>query len=82
MPTAPNRLMILNHIKEHLASMKQWADSKNYDYAYQSQAKAESLIELLEVNDCGQMGGFDKNQPHTHNLKDRYKWLLGKYPNK
>jgi len=46
--------------------------------------KAEALIELLEVHDCGSTGGFDKeigrpNGDGNLSFYDRFAWLVKKY---
>jgi len=75
------RKTILIQIGEHLTSMNQWALYENYDYASKYANKAESLIELLEVYDCGSVGGYDEGQhelmPHA-SLHQRYSWLYNK----
>lgn len=42
--------------------------------------QAETLIELLEVDDCGSKGGFDEKRgqirKHPYSLRDRYEWLF------
>jgi hypothetical protein len=59
--------------------MKQWQDAPaNVDfianvakYAY----KAQALIEMLEIHDCGSVGGFGNGHTGSHNLENRYQWL-------
>ena len=77
-----SRNLILKNIEHHLKLIDQWVQGAitNYGHAQKYQNKAEALIELLEVHDCGQVGGFDRGQPHSHelNLMDRYNWLKNK----
>ena len=56
-----------------------WAENKSYDIVLRSEASAECLIELLEVADCGSIGGFDKGQEYRSNLFERWDWLIKKY---
>lgn len=44
--------------------------------------KAEILIEVLEVHNCGSVGGYDKGQPFSYDLLGRYEWLVKKCPKK
>lgn len=74
-----NRLTILNAIFSHFQMATQWPDeiaTANYF------AKAEALVELLEVVDCGSVGGYDKKNPHKRvtgcEVYDRFLTLLNK----
>jgi len=55
----------------------------NIDIANKYMFQAESLIELLEKDDCGSIGGHDKNNPINSNygfkLYDRFITLVNKY---
>ena len=81
----PDRLTVLNRIITDLACAESWKRSSfKTDWANcvaEYYIKALSLIELLEVHDCGQMGGFDKGADVTvgRNLVTRTHWLLNKY---
>ncbi len=85
--TAPSisRLTILNEIMACFYQVIQWDefcyDTKDNVVEYQH--KADTLIELLEVEDCGSCGGFDKNNPlkRETNYKsfDRFLCVLRKY---
>jgi len=46
---------------------------------YKSLNKAEALIQLLEVQDCGSVGGFDTNQSGHDSLYERFLYLGRKY---
>ena len=75
------RSTVLNAIFANFQMATQWpANVEGKDYI----AKAESLIELLEVADCGSTGGFDDDNPRTsvtnHRLFDRFLTVLRKYP--
>jgi hypothetical protein len=71
--------------------MAQWSHSRNFDYVYQYQSQAEALIELVEVHDCGSIGGFSKGQQPNgndgsmkygnkfHSLYARWLFLAEKY---
>jgi hypothetical protein len=75
------RKIILQEIFEHFQQMTQWA-TVNPDSYSKYYHKAESLIELLEVQDCGSIGGFDRKNPHKKNtgldLYDRFLTLMNK----
>lgn len=58
----PTRGRILEDISECFQQMYQWVVSQPDEYARYA-AKAEALIEILEVVDCGSVGGFDNNNP-------------------
>jgi hypothetical protein len=91
----PTRREILQDILECFQQIYQWnlwCPSNTLEYYH----KAEALIELLEVVDCGSVGGFDyanASAIHTgtrlkpldatgHELFDRFLMVLGKYPTK
>jgi hypothetical protein len=57
------REVILKNIAKYLDSAKQWRNGHQFDNAYKYASKAEALIELLEVQDCGSVGGFDPDNP-------------------
>jgi hypothetical protein len=67
----PSRKEILTEILEDFQSMYQWVIVDPESYAKYAN-KAESLIELLEVVDCGSVGGFDTNNPSVIVLGDNY----------
>jgi hypothetical protein len=88
------RLKILQEIFDCFQSMAQWITINPGSYA-KYHMKAESLIEFLEVEDCGSVGGFDKSNPHAvkniwnvnsvfprvtgYELYDRFLFVLSKY---
>lgn len=75
------RLMILQSIFEHFQQMTQWLDSPD-NYAEYSH-KAEALIQVLEVADCGSVGGFDPDMPKKKveylGKYGRFLWLCDKH---
>lgn len=80
---AITRRVILKKISSHIEQMEQWASSGHWGYAAAEQARALSLIELLEADDCRSHGGFDiargQKPPRggpVHTLLARYNWLL------
>ena len=79
------RIKILNSIFSHFQQITQWLPN-NIDTASEYMLKAESLIEILEIEDCGSIGGFDKKSPVVHEsgffLYDRFIALVKKYNNK
>jgi hypothetical protein len=76
------RLTILNLIFENFTSVP--GNLPYYPHlANKYIIRAELLIEVLEVIDCGSIGGFDKEAPviktTKYNLYDRYLAVLHKY---
>lgn len=57
-----NRIKILNVIFEDFQQITQWLPN-NIEFAIEYMYKAKGLIELLEVEDCGSVGGFDPKSP-------------------
>lgn len=53
---------ILGDIDSHMESMGDDAESGDFKGASKYQNMATSLVELLEVHNCGSVGGFDKGQ--------------------
>ena len=56
------RNKILQEIFGHFQQMTQWITISPDSYS-KYYNKALTLIELLEVEDCGSVGGFDKSNP-------------------
>lgn len=74
--------MILNRIGHELGLVAQWSERPAWGQQMVGHHhKAEALIQLLEVFDCGQIGGFDKGQSRAQmrSLFDRWDWLYRKY---
>jgi hypothetical protein len=75
------RQKILNEIMSDLQMATQWvANSPDRHTHYMSQA--EALVELLEVEDCGATGGFDKKNPrvpHPHAVFSRFLTVINKH---
>jgi hypothetical protein len=72
------RQTILDTAAECLAQVEQWSELHHFGSAAEYYAKAEALIELLEVDDCGSVGGFDRGRGQTtppRSLSARLKWL-------
>ncbi len=70
--TGIDRKTILKTALHHLDMVRQWGDMRYYHKAAEYSAKAEALIQLLEVRDCGAIGGFDEYQTHAdQRLRDR-----------
>lgn len=62
--TIISRKTMLTNAHDHLRMMEQWADMHSFDRVHEYQQKAEAIIEVLEVADCGSVGGFDReNRP-------------------
>jgi len=81
---------ILRTIADDFRAIDQWAGDRDYSRAHEYAARAEALIELVEVQVCGSIGGFDSGQQtyqppanrYTHvsdRLWNRYSWLITKY---
>ena len=76
------RLTILNAIGDCFQQVIQW--TRHIDPAWtenitKSLYQAEALVEILEIQDCGSVCGFDQRQPRPRNLFDRWDWLFRKY---
>lgn len=74
-----SRDTVLKSIGDHLAQIAQWAELHSYDFVVKDYLRAEALIQLLEIEDCGSYGGYDKNQPSARHIFDRFDWLCKKY---
>lgn len=78
------RIQILNNIFSDLQQITQWLPN-NIDFALQYVYQAKSLIEELEVDDCGSVGGYDRESPVIREsgfyLYDRFLALVRKYHN-
>ena len=73
-------IRLLKKSKEDLEQIVQWGHS--YDYQLKYSIRAEVLVELAEVLDCGSIGGFGNGastgiSPAT--LFHRWLWLSQKY---
>ena len=79
------RIKILNDIFSNFQQITQWLPN-NIDNASKYMFKAESLIEILEVDDCGSIGGYDQKSPVIRKsgflLYDRFIALVNRYDNK
>lgn len=56
-----DRSVLLEWAYRHLCGMAQWAEMYSFERAHEYQQKAEAIIEVLEVADCGSVGGFDRD---------------------
>lgn len=76
------RVIILQSIFEDFQQVSQWLPHQLYK-AVKYTAQAEGLIELMEIEDCGSVGGFDLDNKIKHisgyGLYDRFLALLEKY---
>jgi hypothetical protein len=59
---APSRTTILQEIFDQFQIITQWVPN-NPENVVRATHKAEVLIQLLEVEDCGSIGGFDPEAP-------------------
>jgi hypothetical protein len=81
------RVHILKAAKDKLGQASSWAKNRHYDYAFAYQEAAKALIELLEVQDCGIVGGWARKTiggrvlvqheipEYCNGLEGRLKWL-------
>lgn len=76
----PTRLTILLKILECFQSIIEWGNSLDqYEAQNKYSNKAESLIELLEVLDCGSIGGYDKATLKIANLNNSNRPFLNRF---
>ncbi len=79
------RLVILNEVLDCFQQVIQWDkfSFETKDSVVEYQHKAQVLIELLEVDDCGSVGGYDRENPvkyETRNkLFNRFLTVIRKY---
>lgn len=74
---------IIKRAREHLRMIDQWrncrdpADVDWLNRASQHAAEAKALIEFLEIELCGSVGGFDRGQENKDRstLKLRLDWV-------
>jgi len=76
------RIKLLNEIFENFQQITQWIPNDPENIMKYS-SRAESLIEFIEVWDCGSIGGWDlKNLPVQkckYHLYDRFLAIVKKY---
>ena len=82
--------VILTEVLNCFQQMAQWSRSCNFDNVSANKSGAEALLELVEVHDCGSVGGFGKGQRGSyvspmkygvkyHSLYARWLFLAEKY---
>jgi hypothetical protein len=75
------RITLLQAIAENLQMALQYTISSPSNVSGYSK-RAEALIEVIEVDDCGSIGGFDENNPNvkpcSHQLINRFATLCKK----
>jgi hypothetical protein len=73
------RNAVLKATVDNLGKMETCLQSYDYGGAALYASKARALIELLELDDCGSIGGFDKERHQSYTpqerLRHRYLWL-------
>jgi len=79
MSPSPERIAVLASIANTYEMVLQWAGMKDYQLARDYEVRCETLIELLEVHDCGSKGGFDKGQDYGPGFLARLIWVTLKY---
>jgi hypothetical protein len=82
MKNSIDRITILNAIFENFVCAFQWGND-SLETRIKEFHKAECLIELLEVDDCGSIGGYDRDNPVKNftrfTLFDRFLTVVNKY---
>ena len=78
------RIKVLNMIFSNFQQITQWIPSE-IDIAHRYMLKAKGLIEMLEVGDCGSIGGYDRDNnvifDSGFRLYGRFLALVRKYKN-
>ncbi|GAF75981.1 unnamed protein product [marine sediment metagenome] len=78
------RLKLLQEAFECFQQITQWIPWAMH-HATEYHHKAEVLINILEVQDCGSIGGFDRENPMKritgYELYDRFLTVLAKHNN-
>ena len=73
---------MLAEIYNNLLGVIQWReqpwDTDCAKEVYDCGIKAETLIEFIETEDCGSVGGFDEGQKDPRNLLTRFEWICNK----
>jgi len=71
---------IIETIAHHFAMIRQWRDmsTSSLESATGYYYKAVALIEVLEVDDCGSVGGFG-NEHAINKLKGKYDSLFARF---
>jgi len=77
--TLMTRLEMLVEIGEAFLQCCQWSEMHDYKGALKYYCLAEKLIDIIEVKDCGSIGGFDEGQPDGLDLFGRYEWIFNKF---
>lgn len=72
--------LLLESIHDRAQRYEQQVQLKEgFSGPYENEQRLEALVELLEIFDCGSVGGFSKGQPEMRSVFDRARWLLKKY---
>jgi hypothetical protein len=67
---------VIEQIERALLGCHQWMEMGQLTRAMEYQLHASTLIELLEVQNCGSVGGYDEGQqPKDRTLLGRYRWV-------
>lgn len=67
-----------NSILSDFKMLKQWLSLHSYESVVKYSHILTAKIELLEVQQCGSIGGFDKGQTTTNSLVERFSWICKK----
>lgn len=71
--------LFLKTLLQHVKMFNQWHSIHNHMKAYSSLIKIETLLHMIEIEDCKSIGGFSKNQgENSQNFGKRVKFLLDK----
>ena len=82
--------IILKQVKQAMRQVVQWQDVREIEWRQNScqyMVRLGALVEVLEIADCGSVGGYGEGQfecNETHDtdvgdLFDRANWLINKY---
>jgi len=73
---------IKEDIRDTIVQIEQWHDMGIISNYAEHVIKLEILVEILEVDNCGSVGGFDKGQKYEGScitaLYNRAGWVLNK----
>jgi hypothetical protein len=70
---------ILEEVRDGFQQIAQWNGLSSIGNKLEHYYKTEALVELLEVFDCGSVGGFGEGQEDNNDLYARFLYLRNKY---
>lgn len=78
MPKLIENKLFLEKLAGNFGLIHQWMESGSIERVLEYKIRAEALIELVEIEECGSVGGYDKGQPRSRSLGDRFEWVAKK----